>query len=89
MEAVVLLISKAFVCVAIVSGVPLITTSLVGLIVAVLQATTQIQEQSFMFLVKISTISLLFFLGGTYLLQYIIAFFNDVLTSFAYFGALT
>ena len=88
MEALLFLLGKACLCVALVSGIPLGVTAAVGLVVAVVQAATQVQEQSFLYLTKLVTVGVLFFLTGSLLLQYIVAFFVDVFTSFHYLGVL-
>ena len=48
----------AFILVAVISGVPLVVSAISGLIVAVIQAATQVQEQTSSYLVKFSAVSL-------------------------------
>lgn len=48
----------AFIMVALFSGIPLIVSSLSGLVVSILQAATQVQEQTSAYLVKFSAVSL-------------------------------
>lgn len=58
-----LFLAKAFLVVLVLSGVPLIAGSLSGLCVAILQAATQVQEQSIAFLVKFCAISVVLVVG--------------------------
>lgn len=66
------LTGQALYLVLILSGPPIIAASVVGLLVALIQAATQVQEQSFQYMVKfIAVVVALFFsaafLGGTLL----------------------
>ena len=59
------------------SGVPLVVSSLLGLVVAVVQAATQVQEQTLPYLIKFLAIcALLVALNGWYYEQ-LLALFTD------------
>ena len=64
MNEIAALLSHAMVMVLLCSIVPLGASAILGFIVSLLQAATQIQEQTVSFLVKFLAISLLLFLGG-------------------------
>ena len=59
-----------FIC----SIIPLAFTALIGLLVGLLQTATQIQEQSFIFLIKMLAISILGYFSSTYFVNYIKSF---------------
>jgi flagellar biosynthetic protein FliQ len=59
-----------FIC----SIIPLAFTAIIGLIVGLIQTATQIQEQSFIFLIKMLAISTLGYLSSTYFVNYLKSF---------------
>lgn len=60
-------------------SVPLIVILVVGLLVAVLQAATQIQEQSLTFVPKVVSLFLVFLLGGGFFVSQIVEYFKNIL----------
>ena len=72
----------AFVLVATISGIPLVVSAISGLIVAILQAATQVQEQTSSYLVKFSAVSvtLVLFSGwiGNEMLNFTRELFNSL-----------
>lgn len=81
-------IKQSFLMVLLFSGIPLVTSSVVGLIVAVLQSATQIQEQSLVYLVKFITISTVFgVLGGWYASE-LVNYFQELIRSLYAMGKL-
>lgn len=73
---------KALLLVLLLSAPPILISLILGLIVAIFQAATQIQEQNLAFTVKlVATIFTLMFLGGWLGLQ-ILQFAADIFTNF-------
>ena len=62
-------VKKALVAGLMVAGPILIISLLVGLIISIFQATTQIQEQTLTFVPKLMTIILILVLGGPWMLN--------------------
>ena len=79
---------KALILIALLSGVPLMLTSFFGLIVAVLQASTQVQEQTITFFVKFLGLVLLIYFLGPVFLALIKDFVQDSFSALALFGDL-
>jgi len=64
------------------SGPPILISTLLGLIVAIFQAATQIQEQTLSFMVKLVAVILtLLFMGG-WLAAQIMQFTNNIFLNF-------
>ena len=73
---------QALLLILILSGPPILISTLLGLFVAVFQAATQIQEQTLSFMVKLFAVVLtLIYLGG-WLGAQIYQFANNILTNF-------
>lgn len=72
---------QALMLILILSGPPIVISTMLGLFVAVFQAATQIQEQTLSFMVKLLAVILtLFFLGGwlgAQILQFATNIFNN------------
>ena len=81
-------IRKGFLIVAIISGIPLVLSSLMALIVSVAQTVTQIQDSSITYLVKFVTVSSVIFFFSDWLSQQMIDFFQELLASIALLGRL-
>lgn len=79
-------ISSAFWVLLLISGIPLLAGSLAGLVVAVLQSATQIQEQSVVYLVKITAVIITFFLCGGWFWDESLLLFQDVLLGMGALG---
>lgn len=62
-------VKKALVAGLMVAGPILIISLIVGLIISIFQATTQIQEQTLTFVPKLMTIVLILVLGGPWMLN--------------------
>ena len=77
------LILEALVMVGILSGIPLLVSMSIGLVLSVLQAATQIQEQSLTFVPKVIGIAGAFVILGPWMLRRMLAFSHDVLQSSA------
>lgn len=64
------------------SGPPILISTMLGLLVAIFQAATQIQEQTLSFMVKLFAVILtLLFMGG-WLSSQIVQFTNNILVNF-------
>ena len=67
-----------------VGGPILILSLLVGLLVSIFQATTQIQEQTLTFVPKLIVVALTIALGGNWMLNEIIQFTTKVMNMIAH-----
>ncbi|MCI0381835.1 MAG: type III secretion system export apparatus subunit SctS [Chlamydiae bacterium] len=73
---------QALLLILILSGPPILISTLLGLLVAIFQAATQIQEQTLSFMVKLfAVIITLLFLGG-WLSSQIFQFADNIFTNF-------
>lgn len=79
---------ESFLLVVIFSIVPLGATSLCGLICAMLQTATQIQEQSITYALKFAVISLIIFLLSSIIAREGIAFTQRLLASISLLGGM-
>ncbi len=78
---------QALILILILSGPPIIISMVLGLMVAVFQAATQIQEQTLSFTVKLfATIFTLIALGG-WLSAQIVQFANKIFTNIPYWNS--
>ena len=66
-----------------VGGPILILSLLVGLLVSIFQATTQIQEQTLSFIPKLIVIALALVVGGAWMLNELIQFTNKIMNMIA------
>ncbi|HSX03966.1 MAG TPA: type III secretion system export apparatus subunit SctS [Rhabdochlamydiaceae bacterium] len=72
----------ALLLILILSGPPILISTILGLLVAVFQAATQIQEQTLSFMVKLFAVILtLLFMGG-WLGSQIVSFATNIFTNF-------
>ena len=67
----------------ILTGPPVLTAMLVGLTVSIVQATTQIQEQTLTFVPKLFAIAATLALAGAWMLAQLVAFAASIYGSFA------
>ena len=74
-------ILEAAVLVCVLSGIPLAAALVVGLAVSVLQAATQIQEQTLGFLPRITVVGALLYFGGRWMVSLLEQYFTKVLNS--------
>lgn len=75
------IVKKALVTGLMVAGPILIISLVVGLIISIFQATTQIQEQTLTFVPKLIAIILILVLGGPWMLNKLIMFTNELFQS--------
>lgn len=69
---------NAFFTIVFVSGPVLIIALIVGLIISILQATTQIQEQTLSFVPKIVAVMVALIVFGSFMLSKLISFTGDL-----------
>jgi flagellar biosynthesis protein FliQ len=73
------LVTELFVILIIGCGFPLLATACVSLTVGVLQAATQVQEQTTLFLVRISTLLAALWFIAPWLAARLLHFFGDII----------
>jgi flagellar biosynthetic protein FliQ len=71
--------SESIKTILLLSAPMLLSGLLVGLIIAIFQATTQIQEATLAFVPKIIAVFLVLMFAGSWILNTLVAFTNDVL----------
>jgi type III secretion protein S len=73
---------QALILILLLSGPPILISTMLGLMVAIFQAATQIQEQTLSFMVKLLAVMLtLLFMGG-WLSAQIVQFTNGIMMNF-------
>lgn len=77
------LLRRTFLTAGIVSGPMILAALIVGLIVGVLQAATQVNEASISFVTKLIAVTATFALFGAWSLEQLVAFASQSLTSMA------
>ena len=83
-ESVVVSVVKETLYTAMLVGGPILILSLlVGLLVSIFQATTQIQEQTLSFIPKLIVIALALVVGGAWMLNELIQFTNKIMNMIA------
>ena len=73
---------QALFMILILSGPPILISTVIGLLVAIFQAATQIQEQTLSFTVKLIAVILTLFLMGGWLGGQIMQFTNTIFQNF-------
>jgi len=81
-------LEQVFVIVLLFSGVPLIAVSVVGVVASIVQSSTQIQEQTITYVIKLATLAGVMFLVSGWVGSEILAFFQDILLSISELGNL-
>ena len=79
--AIMTIVKKALVTGLLIAGPILIIYLVVGLIIIIFQATTQIQEQTLTFVPKIIAIILVLVLGGPWMLNKLVMLTNELFQS--------
>jgi type III secretion protein S len=82
-QEVVQLAYQALILVAILSAPPILISTLLGLVVAIFQAATQIQEQTLSFTIKLSSVLVTLFVMGDFLGAQILQYAQTIFTNFA------
>ena len=78
------IVKKALITGVTVGGPILIISLVVGLIISIFQATTQIQEQTLTFVPKLIAIILVLVLGGPWMLNKLVMLTNELFQSINY-----
>lgn len=73
---------QALLLILILSGPPIIISTLLGLFVAIFQAATQIQEQTLSFMVKLFAVMIVLLVMGGWLGAQILQFTNTIFLNF-------
>ncbi|MCK5787860.1 MAG: flagellar biosynthetic protein FliQ [Chlamydiia bacterium] len=73
------IIKESLLIITIVSAPPVIACSFVGLVVAIIQSATQIQEQSIAFLAKLMTVFLIMLLFADWSGRYLGSYFRKII----------
>ena len=79
-------LKETLLIIAILSGVPLICSSLSGLIISVIQSATQIQEQSITYCVKFFTLGAVIVLMGGWGTEQVVRYTQEILIGLAELG---
>lgn len=80
-----ILIYESLWMVFIFSAIPLLISSFFGLIVSIIQAATQIQEQSISFFVKFISISVTLFAFTPLAIRELVVFIQNIFNSYSHF----
>jgi type III secretion protein S len=80
---------QAMLLILILSAPPILVSMFFGIIVAIFQAATQIQEQTLSFTVKLVAVTLTLMLLGGWLGGQIMAFASDIFTNFPQWSILS
>lgn len=73
---------QALLLILILSGPPILISTLLGLLVAIFQAATQIQEQTLSFMVKLFAVMIVLLMMGGWLGGQILQFASTIFTNF-------
>jgi flagellar biosynthetic protein FliQ len=82
-EAVLRILKEGLLLILTVSAIPMLAGMIVGLVVSVLQATTQIQEQTLSFVPKLLAICLSLAIAGPWMLMQTMRFTSSIFESIA------
>lgn len=77
---------QTFIVVLIVSAIPLIASSVVGFFVSILQAATQVQDQTLSYVLKVGTSVLTLYLFSDWLMFQVLQLFQDFFRGLAFIG---
>lgn len=80
------LLHKAIILTAIFTGIPLLCSSCIGLLISFVQAATQIQEQSVQFLVKLAVLSLIIACGWNWAITQLRDMTQEIFSSLTFLG---
>jgi flagellar biosynthetic protein FliQ len=78
------IVREALLLVLLISAAPMLASVLVGFVVSVLQATTQIQEQTLSYVPKLVAVFLTLAVAGPWMLAQALAFSRAILESIQY-----
>lgn len=78
---------QALILILILSGPPIVISMILGLMVAIFQAATQIQEQTLSFTVKLFAVIITLILLGGWLGSQILHYANTIFTNFRFWSS--
>lgn len=81
-------LKQTFFLVIIASGLPLMASAVIGLLVSIVQAATQIQEQSIGYLLRLLAVSLVIVLCGDWVASQLVTFFQETMATIPLLGQL-
>ncbi|WP_307474440.1 flagellar biosynthesis protein FliQ [Cytobacillus purgationiresistens] len=84
-EAVISIAEQGIIAVLMICGPLLVLALVVGLVVSIFQATTQIQEQTLAFIPKIVAVLVGLVVFGPWMLNYAVSYTNDILSNLTRF----
>lgn len=87
-DAVLDIAQKAIFNIIIVSAPLLLVSLIVGLIISIFQTVTSIQEQTLTFVPKILAVFITLMLGGSWMMNTMIEFVQDLWSNFSYFTSM-
>ena len=73
---------QALLLILLLSGPPIIISTILGLLVAIFQAATQIQEQTLSFMIKLFAVFIVLLMMGGWLSAQIMSFTSNILLNF-------
>jgi len=73
---------QALLLILLLSGPPILISTILGLVVAIFQAATQIQEQTLSFMVKLLAVIITLFVMGGWLAAQIMQFTSNIFMNF-------
>jgi len=73
---------RALILILELSMLPIVVATVVGLMVSLLQALTQVQEQTLSFAIKLITISITMLLAAQWMIGEMMLFIQDIFTNF-------
>jgi flagellar biosynthesis protein FliQ len=82
-EAIIIIMRQALMLVLLLSAGPMLVSLLVGFLVSIFQATTQIQEQTLSYVPKLITVFLTIAILGPWMLRQAVQFAQTILNSIA------
>lgn len=80
-EAIITILREALLLVLLLSAGPMLASLVVGLIVSILQATTQVQEQTLSYVPKLIAVFLVIAILGPWMLRQTVQFAQTILNS--------
>lgn len=82
-ESIIIIMRQALMLVLLLSGGPMVVSLLVGVLVSIVQATTQIQEQTLSYVPKLITVFVTIAVLGPWMLRQAVQFAQTILNSIA------
>lgn len=80
------IIHQSFMLIILVSGIPLVAASILGLLIAIVQGATSVQEQSITYLVKLLAVSGVLATCGSWFFSELSTFVQESFQSMLYIG---